>query len=111
MPIAIVVVRVMATQFQRDNKGTASAPPILTRPNGDNDAHRQVKRKINPAKANIFENRAKIALLSAVAWLKNICGLIRLAATNKANTVRGIKNTNGLTGLDLKLKSFVFTNE
>jgi len=44
MPVAMVVHKVMANQFQRLRIGLASGPPMRTDPSGDNTTHRRERR-------------------------------------------------------------------
>lgn len=95
IPTAIVVVRVMAIQFQGDNKGSAFLPPILIRPSGEKAAQIQVRRKENAAQANRLEKMAKIPSFKVVVIVRNDWGLIKLTTTIKINTANGIQKTKG----------------
>ena len=93
--MAIVVVSVIAIQFQRDKRGVAFAPPILIFPKGDSAAQRHVKTKANPAQAKALENTDNIQLFNAVAPAKNAIGFAKLTATKRLKTVKGIQKTKG----------------
>ena len=95
--MAIVVVRVIASQFQRDSNGTALSPPMRIFPNGDSAAQIHVKTKINAAMANPLEKTSNIASLISVTISRNATGLARLAVTKTVNTNSGNQNTTGRT--------------
>jgi len=91
------VVSVIATQFQRDSNGSASAPPILIFPSGEKAAQTQVRRKEKAAQAKTLEKTANMPLFSEVVVFKKACGLMRLSTTMRMKTVSGIQNTMGRT--------------
>ena len=108
IPIAIVVIKVIANQFQTFNMGLASCPPIRIRPSGERAAQTQVKTKTKAAMAKAFEKLANIQSLIDLAVFKKALGLNRLEVTRRKNSDRGAKKTSGRSLKLLRITSKLY---
>ena len=92
----MVVVSVMAIQFQRDSIVSAFGPPMRTLPSGESAAQRQTRTKLKAAMEKPRPNVSSSRPFRSVATPKKRCGMSRLVTIRTEKTATGKAKTSGL---------------